>query len=57
MAYFRCGRKALFYKAFKKVFSHRFYTFPPFIKIIEKEKGDGSLFFFKRDFNLTKSQT
>jgi hypothetical protein len=50
MAYFRCGRKALFYKAFKKVFSHRFYTFPPFIKIIEKEKGDGSIFLSKRRF-------
>jgi hypothetical protein len=34
MAYFRCRRKALFHKAFKKVFSHRFYTFSPFIKII-----------------------
>jgi hypothetical protein len=34
MAYFGCRRKALFYKAFKKVFPHRFYTFSPFIKII-----------------------
>jgi hypothetical protein len=33
MAYFRCRQKALFYKAFKKVFPHRFYTFSPFIKI------------------------
>ncbi len=24
----------MFYKAFKKVFPHRFYTFSPFIKII-----------------------
>ena len=24
MAYFRCGRKALFYKAFKRVFFHNF---------------------------------
>ena len=34
MAYFRCGRKALLYKAFKKLFPHKFYTFSPFIKII-----------------------
>ncbi len=40
MAYFGCRRKALFYKAFKKVFPHRFYTFSPFIKII----GTNSIF-------------
>jgi hypothetical protein len=34
MAYFGCGRKPLFYKAFKKVFSHRFYTLSPFISKI-----------------------
>jgi len=33
MAYFRCGRKPLLYKAFRMVFPHRFYTFSPFIKV------------------------
>ena len=31
MAYFRCGRKALFYKVFRKLFFHMFYTFSPYV--------------------------
>jgi len=34
MAYLRYRLKPLLYKAFKRLFSHRFYTFSPFISKI-----------------------
>jgi len=52
MAYFRCRRKALFYKAFKKVFPHRFYTFSPFIKVIRTHS-----IFSKMDYSAVSQAT